>query len=538
MKKALMTSIGLLTASAAYSDTIHTYGAGELLETVFKMISAVLYGSSESGLDQVFKALLRICLTVGAFSAVLMAFFRQRFEPLIRNFLLPGLIIVLFLLIPRTAIEIEDHETSKKSQPIEVPFFLGKFASWTSAGFHHLQTLFKNASENGYSWIAQIDKNEHIFQRLKTDPRVERNFREVCKECVFRDLDLGLYSKKELAESPNLMEFLASRTSGLRAVEFDAKAISCKSAMEQIKKEAESLDLPTPASPSMKTGPGRLGEQKLAIDLLQEELFGHKTETGASIGAEGTGLLLSIKRFFEAALYLIFPLVILLSLLTFGIKTAFLWLRSIVWVSTWPIFYLAVDLFLNALWKCRAAPLVFNLENGPRLADLYASMELVACASLLSIPFLSWFILKTTVSQVIQIQPIPHQTERQKEPDPIQNPSPGQNIPPDLARQTNWDVLAREPQAQQDGFKATIDSSRLEERIDSLQTSLASIRESVKDSGKKISDAVKETRKEEAVAATPQAAHHSIWEDWGGNRMHLPSHGSWSDPRNSERDNR
>src|SRR5262245_41547070 len=106
MMKVLVLGFTFCASSAVFADTIHTHGGGNLLEQVFIVISKILYGDHTNKLEQTFNALIKISLTVGAFCTLLLAFFRQKFEPLIRSFLIPSLIIIGFLLIPKTSVEI------------------------------------------------------------------------------------------------------------------------------------------------------------------------------------------------------------------------------------------------------------------------------------------------------------------------------------------------------------------------------------------------------------------------------------------------
>src|ERR1700722_8697494 len=119
---------------------IHTWGGGELLEKVFRSISMLIYGNSKHGMDQTFNSILRIGMTIGGFCCICLAFLREKFEPLIKNFFLPGIFIMSCLLVPRTSIFIQDHlaqkASSTKSTPFiiveDVPYFLGKLATLIS----------------------------------------------------------------------------------------------------------------------------------------------------------------------------------------------------------------------------------------------------------------------------------------------------------------------------------------------------------------------------------------------------------------------
>lgn len=504
------------------SNSIHSYGGGDHLEKVFEAISRILYGEGTTGLEQTFHALLRIALIVGGFSALVLAFLRQKFAPLIQNFLIPGFIIVGFLLIPRTTLEF-----GKEKKSIEVPFFLGKLASWTTFSFHHLYQIFEKAVNTQSHWTANIYHNHNFFLRTPfPDPSLDAELREFCKECVFRDIGLGLYSKKELSEAPDLFAFLENHTSQQRGVYSKGKLISCQDAIQSLRKRTASYALD--AQPPFKDCHSALAQQKMMVDILQEEIFGPESKNQKSIWASGVTVLMDLRTFFEALLYLIFPLIVLLSLLSFGIKTALLWIRTLIWVYTWPIFYLAIDLFLDTLWNFRGGNVSFTLENASHLSDLYSFMEMLACITLSCVPFISWLLIKGGSSQLAHVSAsLSHETPTKKEPDaPHHNV---QNIPQDVPRQTSWGILAPEAKISDNGFKEIIENSKLEERIHSLQGSLSTIRNSIHDSAEEISKAVKDSSQamQNKIATNEPPSPTYEKEDWGGSRMHIPAHGSW-----------
>ncbi|HSX38475.1 MAG TPA: conjugal transfer protein TraG N-terminal domain-containing protein [Chlamydiales bacterium] len=531
--KALFLIIGLLSSSVAFSDTIYTYEGEELFEKVFQTIGSILYGNKEKGVAQTFHILIRISLIVGGFSAFLLAFFRQKFEPLIRNLLLPGLIIVAFLLVPKTTVVIENRNLKTHSQPIEVPFFLGKFVSLTTSSFQYLYQLFKTSISNSYPWISKIYANENFFHHhTAASPNLTDNLRNFCHECVFRDLSLGLYSKEELAKTPNVIDFLSDHASTQRAISLEGTPISCQEAIKILKEglEAELIELKD--SPFNQENSGISPQDKIMIDLLQEEIFHLKSKT-TSPGAQGTIILITSQKFIEVLLYLLFPLVVLLSLLSFGLRIALFWMKSIVWVSTWPIFYLAIDLCLDAFWKMRVHNRVFNLENAAYLSDVYTSMEMIACAALCSIPFLSWMLLREGVSGLVSISSIPMQEPVDRKMGNHLQPMPMAHHAPEntMSRQTNWNILARE-EAQKppsdESFKTIVENSKQEEKSHALQNTLSSIRESIKDSSVVISKSLQDDSKNIPIDTSFHARANQVQEKWTKSYSHIPSHGSWT----------
>ena len=159
------------------SDTaIHTYGGGDLLAKVFNAVSMLIYGNDKGTVSKTFNAILRVALTVGGFSSICIAFFREKFEPLVKCFFLPAVGILSILLVPRTTVIIQDHLVQKVKDAIKpalitvehVPFFLGKLASLVSTVSYNFTEAMENVTHpvNGpmYNWTGHIYAAENIFQ--------------------------------------------------------------------------------------------------------------------------------------------------------------------------------------------------------------------------------------------------------------------------------------------------------------------------------------------------------------------------------------
>lgn len=446
---------------------IHTYGGGELLTKVFDVVAMVIYGHEKTGVGKTFNGIVRIALTIGGFSAICLAFFREKIEPFIKSFFLPGLGIVTCLLVPRTTILIEDHlvqhaSTTQLSSVIRVsnvPLFLGKVASLVSTLSYYLTDLLTNAAhgvnEPLYNWTGKIFAAENIFRTKKcriSNPVVEDNFREFCRECVFRDVGLGLYTKEQLIHEKNLIKFLSENTSNLRTVRYkdlslgtdtmsaktipESSYVTCKEAIGKM-----SALLGTGTANTKELLLGEIGnelrflldqkdkgqqplkdliKQQIAINILKEELPGSfdsfaakraellQKENQKILGATGVKSIVALRNFFEAVIYLVFPLIILVALMSFGVKALIQWLHFVVWINTWPVFYVVINFLLNSIWNTRKSLLgedsnsltVFSSEG---LGDLYGSMEAIAAAALAFIPFLSWMLIKGGVSQMAQM---------------------------------------------------------------------------------------------------------------------------------------
>ncbi len=446
-----------------HSDThtvVHTYGGGDLLQTVFNALSMTLYGDAKTGLDKTFTSILRLVLSIGGFCCICLAFFREKFEPLIRSFFLPALAITSLLLTPRTTVYIQDHLIQKTASTKEtafthvsnVPFFMGKFISVVSTASYHLQQLFTKTTHGTqqaiYNWTGDIYAGRELFRAKKcriANADLESNFREFCRECVFRDLGIGLYSKEELSHAPHILDFLEKSTSNIRTVRYkplipfetaerqDAELLTCRQAMHRMNqlfqgKIANTKDLlfgeiGNDASFLLSKQGGdirALIQQQVSIDTLKEELPGTldsfaarraavlQRENQKTLGALGVYSIVAMRNYFEAIIYLVFPIIALISLVSFGIQPLIQWMQFVLWVNLWPIFYVLVDFLLNSIWEARAPSVLgasshLTLFTSDGLSDLYGFMESTAAIALAFIPFLSWILLKGGVSQMVHL---------------------------------------------------------------------------------------------------------------------------------------
>jgi hypothetical protein len=346
---------------------IHTYGGVDLLQKVFESISAVLYAGP-------FNGLMKLTLLVGGFCCICLAFFRQTFVPLVQNFLLPGVCIASFVLIPRSHVVIRDERMEQSVVVERVPFCIGTFAALVSEGIYQLERLFPRPVT---SWLRHLEQNDHpLFRSHFQDPVLKENLREYCRECVFRDLGIGLYTQEQLEAAPDLLQFLHSKSSNLRTMLYreatDRSILSCREAMIRMMRE---LWAETPE-----------GKQRVAIELLRSS---HRTSNGIVV------VLLSVHHFFEAMLYLLLPLVLLLSLVSFGIRILLYWLKLVLWVAIWPLCYVAIDLFLDVLWNMRTRGLDLSLLGSVRKIDeAMQCIEASAWIALILLPILCAMLLR------------------------------------------------------------------------------------------------------------------------------------------------
>ncbi len=443
---------------------IHTFGGGELLTSVFNMVKLILYGNSKTGLGAAFAGFTRIICALGAVSCVVMIIYKQSPGFIFKSFLLPAFFILNVLLLPRTSIVIHDDairnstttQVSSISVVNDVPFLYGAFLSLLSElsyGFTKLlEQCTHQVNDQIYNWTGRIYAGEYAL-RLKTgdifNKDFETNFREFCRSCVWNDLERGLYSRKDLIQSNDLLGFLKERTSSLNTVNYQSfdqdnggerEFLTCREAISTMSGSLASKNalqkagsfiqnyLPTSTpttqqalqnslkgqlSPqesdlnfllgkSQANSLSNLRSQSGIIQILKEELPGtqasftaRRAEAQNRVGMKTTGAiaastLVTMKNVFEALIYFSFPLVCLFSLVPGMYKLFLSWLKACIWIATLAPFYVIINSILMFIWN-KKKELMFGLQTDLTLStydglvDLYDSMEAISALAIGSI---------------------------------------------------------------------------------------------------------------------------------------------------------
>lgn len=454
----------LLPQNLQASDwQIHTFGGGELITTVLNMVKLILYGNSKTGLGAAFSGFAKIILALSSISAAIILIFKQSPGFYFKNFLIPSFFVLNALLLPRTDVVIHDeairNSTTTKLASVtkvdNVPFLYGAFISLLSELSYNFTKLLEQCThqvnDRIYNWTGRIYAGEYAL-RLKNDylfsKDLESNFREYCKTCVWNDLERGLYSKQELINSPNLLQFLKERTSNLNTVSYlnhhvsDNKKefLTCREAIQKMSDEFQNkgvlkgpmdfIDkwLPT-SNPSLDQQMKNLTSSQIdpqetdlnyllgqsqnntlsslriqsgLIKMLKEELPGTQTSFAArraeaqnregmkTTGAIAASNLVTMKNVFEALTYFSFPLVCLFTLIPLMQKLILSWMKVCIWLATLAPFYVIINAILNIIWHKKKS-LMFGdntsltIYTHDGLLDLYDSMESVAALAIGSI---------------------------------------------------------------------------------------------------------------------------------------------------------
>jgi len=437
-------------ASASEGLKIYTYGGGEILQKIFNLVS-IICGAKIADYD----VAVWIAVNIGLLVAVVMAMTKMNLSPIWKQWLIPVFLTVSLFTLNTEKVIIHDYLIKKDAKQNtyrvdNVPLLLAYTAHFFSTLSHGMTEMLEDGShlvdDGVYNWTGHIYAGKSLFNTRKMriiDEVTEENFRNFCSECVFRDLGLGLYTKEELGKAPNLLEFLEERTSKIRGVQYrqpnhsigplDGKEepspgttgmLSCQHAISRIHKHlgnelANSKELLMGSigseyqhllDKSEKAPIQKLVEQQIAIDTLKGYTVGRYDTLAAKraeqlqiasqkiLGAMGANILLASRNYFEALLYGVFPLVIIVSLISLGFKVLLGWIQIIAWVSFWPPCFVIANFVLDCIWEAKKNGLGFSgkaysftMSDG--LFDLYNHMEGIACGIFVTIPLLSWGLL-------------------------------------------------------------------------------------------------------------------------------------------------
>ncbi len=248
--------------------TIVTYGGGEVLFKVFTAIK-MLFDSNT------IKILAYLMAAITSLSVIFTSYFSSSSEGLIKNFLLPILVLTIFCFSVKTTVSIEDklslnqgginpisneafepnnqnvtHEVMSSWDVEGVPFVVGFIAKGISSIGYKLtsavENVFHTVDDDKYTKTGMIfgaetalDMNEIIIN----DGNLDSNLRTFCKTCMLYDLALGFYTVQDIKNENCLLNFLKENTAKSRYMNYvssskesgnNSELISCKEAIDKI----------------------------------------------------------------------------------------------------------------------------------------------------------------------------------------------------------------------------------------------------------------------------------------------------------------
>lgn len=261
------------------------------------------------------------------------------------------------------------------------------------------ETVFSLPNQVGYTGNGLLFASHLVEESTKfefTDPRIGANMTDFWKSCVYYDLIFNKYTWKSMQESDDLIAFIENNTSSVRGFTYEnaagAKSIEvCSSGFSNklipdINAEianatniyggrlVNTKELPAaqvarfsaslPPAYQYFTGLSRtnaeiLGQNMMA-NSLRRGLSSFASEVDATAAAEDFAMakaerermmtfsvmgklakkmLPALQHLFEAFIYAIFPIVMMLMMLPVAGKVAMGYLQALLWINMWPPLY-------------------------------------------------------------------------------------------------------------------------------------------------------------------------------------------------------
>lgn len=311
---------------------------------------------------------------------------------------------------------------------------------------------------NGLLFASHLVEESTRFEF--TDPRMAANFTDFWKSCVYYDLLLNKYSWKALTESSDLVTFLKDNTSVTRSFTYEdagglKNIVVCKQGLENnlepdlvneinsatnifgarlvdneatrtaaVTKFSNSLSISYQYMTGMAMSNAQIIGQNMLANSMRRGLSNFASEADASAAAEDFAMakaerermvtfsvmgklakkmLPVMQHLFEAFIYAIFPIVMLLLMLPIAGKAAIGYVTALMWINMWAPLY-AVLHFAVMYYSQDAAsaavvqsgggfPTGLSIMTNTGLGQVLNDWSAIAGYLSMSIPMIAWMVV-------------------------------------------------------------------------------------------------------------------------------------------------
>lgn len=227
--------------------TIITYGAGEILNTLFNAIATLV--NSRTG--SLYQPLVRLGLLIGLLFATLKAIYGNQLTELFRGWMLPFYLILILFFAPTCRLHIKDPVSHQPPYTVDnVPLGLGMFAGTISkisdSITRKIEAVFSLPDDLKYHKTGAVFASNLIAESKTyhiTDVNLIETMREFINQCIVYDALLGIkYTIDDLLKSPNLWNLVIQNPSPARCFTFKApgknqqsEIVTCKAGVEKMR---------------------------------------------------------------------------------------------------------------------------------------------------------------------------------------------------------------------------------------------------------------------------------------------------------------
>ena len=437
---------------------VYTYGGGEYLRVVFNGVAAIM-GHTE------YSTLLRIFLIATVLWIIArIAFVTQR--PTDMTGLLGVFALLFVAFVPKVDVIIRDRidpamGSVVSNVPLGVGFtasFASKAGDWMTRAFEAVLSLPDDLQyqRNGMLFGARLVEASTRFDF--TDGRLRENLSSFWRQCVMYDIALGLYSWDDITWDGDLWGFFKANTSVSRMFTYRDAAgnktlMVCRTgantvldadvtaavdqAMRFYGKRFYEKDPPAaamakfaavlPVSYQYVTGlalsASDIMRQNLMINALRRGIASYATSAGATAAAVDYAIaraeaerrttfqamgelalrtLPLLRNIFEALIYGIFPIVLLVAVLAPRIAMVS-YLKSLFWIQLWAPLYAILHFGMMFYGQSRGTagvvgPLgtsALTLATATELGGVLQDMGYIAGYMAMLIPLMSYMLVQT-----------------------------------------------------------------------------------------------------------------------------------------------
>jgi conjugal transfer mating pair stabilization protein TraG len=428
---------------------ITTYGGGELFALVFSGIAS-LFNTNQGLLIP----LIHTGLMIGLVYVILLIFFQSQINEGFK-WLLWVIVATNLIFLPKTTIFIDDPLANKKFKVDNVPFALGSFASLVSQiglnitqQFESVFTLPDYMPYNKTGTVFASTLMNQVGQFRIVDPVFKGNMERFVNQCVVYGSLIGhKYTLKDLQNTPDIWTLVSNNASSVLGFLYKeghegGEVITCKAGaiklnelwVDEIAKATgiygsrvgnqtltkasffthlqNGFQLMTGISESA----DKLLRQEMMINAIEESSNNKLSELGSASNYAATKALLQqrsaytiagdiaartlplFKNVIEALSYALFIFIVMLALLPNGYRILLTYTGILVWTQLWAPLYAVLNLIMtlygSAETKAQSMASGLTLLNSSAIINAHADMMTLAAWFSVSIPFLSYGILK------------------------------------------------------------------------------------------------------------------------------------------------
>lgn len=433
---------------------LHTYGSGEILHEILNGVAIIF--NPRNGVIIPFMSLAAI---FGSIYAMFVAAITLNLEHFYKNWMIPFLLLYGTLVVPKTSVLVVDEITRSQKSVANVPLGLALASKITNEIGYTLTTAIE-ATMHGLD-DRQYQKTGRVFgadamlemsNYAIADPELAETMNKFITNCVVYDLKLGRYSVRDFMRENNLWNFIESKTTELRGIYKkkdtgnEDQFYTCKDIAKDlgVKLQSEasmklksqivkSLPVAYEAITKMRADAMQLVKQQMvmhAVTLAVEERsaglgMGHdyavqKTKLQQKsnmqiVGSMAGSSLIQIRTVFECLLVLTFLFIIPLIAIPAGWKIILNWVQMLLWINLWPPFYSVLN-FITQVTAQKKADALFaslnmsnageaglNLLTSTGLVNLYTDMNAFAGYLALSVPVISYMMIKGGMGSFVHI---------------------------------------------------------------------------------------------------------------------------------------